>query len=524
MPSDERVYKDTADYVVRYADLVSPESMRGADLQTSCCGASVHNVCKASLRDESPRLLAAQAGIARSLNQLADKFGKARCNSVTILLQVKCRPPASPESSMFVLLARAWFKPKWQLWCHGEVVGCSAGPPPFLVKLVSEPARLCPSVSVVQVRTTDELALSIAPCAKSADGGTIAFAELEYNMAPGVAELLTMSVTGARPIEVVSSQARPPPNRALAEVRSLAPHAAPGGGEGSGHAEWQRRRAGRGRAHSSRGRGEAPQVVAASGEPTPAGGQRMLLPPPAQGPPEAMQPLVGIDEVPADLFGDLSGDDLQDIVDGHLHYLAGGDSENEATGQEGASGANEEVAEDEDAHMGVDVLESIAGGGIGEATSASSGRMPDDASPSGDAVGSSDAPMDPTGRVELVPLSAAAPLDVVAGPGPAGYFVDQRTQRHVVRISPVFNRSVSIKCYQHQKCQVAMAEWKLPSRHAIALWALEAEIVSTLDSPAEARRKVQQHIAAMKAMVASAQRPGRSRQDLLEEVSGAMAP
>lgn len=153
----------------------------------------------------------------------------------------------------------------------------------------------------------------------------------------------------------------------------------------------------------------------------------------------------------------------------------------------------------------------VAASGDGRSAASSSREGVPDEIASPDAVAGEDGQTD-------MPL-AAAPLDLVSGPSAGGYMQDSRTHRHIARVSPVFNKSISIKCFQHSRCQVAMAEWKLPARHTIAAWALNAELPSDGDTQEDREAKASRHMKDMKAIILHAQKPGRSRQALIDEAA-----
>lgn len=515
-PTNEQVYKDAGQYVVRHGDLPDDFEFRGRDLQISCCASSVSSVCKVALRREGIAMLTAHSGIVRSLNFCADKFGKERRNSVSVLLCVRCHSTTGTMTSIFALLVRAWYKPKWQLWCLGDALQ-EPSTPPFMVTLATTASRLSPELQIAKVCTTDELALSVA---RAADGGSYTIAELKYHMPHDIPNLLTMKVFAVEEMDTLLVRALA--NRALAELRGMSTDSlAASANEGQGFAAWQRSRRGGGNPQTGRrgnrasrqgSRGRSSHGVPMEVEPVMDEQGAEVLP---------LPPLVGVDEVGIDLFGDIDAEDMAEIIEGHTQFLEGADSDDEAPSDGDAHSATDpNVASDgalEDALAElVDEGEASAGplvaaSGDGRSAASSSREgVPDE-------IASPDAAAGEDGQTGM-PL-AAAPLDLVSGPSAGGYMQDSRTHRHIARVSPVFNKSISIKCFQHSRCQVAMAEWKLPARHTIAAWALNAELPSDGDTQEDREAKASRHMKDMKAIILHAQKPGRSRQALIDEAA-----
>lgn len=156
-----------------------PDNLAGQSLQLTCCPASIRNVCKVQLAASGQGLVELHAQVVKSLNSCADRWGKSRCNESRILLMAECVLSTGDVARHFGLLARAWFNPKWQLWCSVEHVGPVPAvlAPPFVVRLVGEPTRICPAKQGLAVRTGDDFAELVA---RSSLGGRFSFFELRY--------------------------------------------------------------------------------------------------------------------------------------------------------------------------------------------------------------------------------------------------------------------------------------------------------------------------------------------------------
>ena len=107
----------------------------------------------------------------------------------------------------------------------------------------------------------------------------------------------------------------------------------------------------------------------------------------------------------------------------------------------------------------------------------------------------------------------------IRGPSQLGYFYDVARCRHVCRISNTFSNSVKISCYLHEKCKVTLPEWRLPSRRHLQLWAASVDTAAET-SAAEATR-AQRHMGHLQELIAAAERPGRTRQSLIDEAAAA---
>ena len=200
MPDDETVFRQSQSCVVRYDDVLPAEELRGEHLQFSSCATCTANVCKRALQAEmGGEFVAFHNTIVQRMNHLADVYGKERCNAVDILVMAECRSNLGVLRRHFILMARAWFKPKFQLYC------CCEGPDdvelvlPFYVEITSEHSRLCPGKVIAKIRTTDEIALCIR---HDSVGGSWEFFELEYTLPEDDLHLRRMEVHGVSAIQV----------------------------------------------------------------------------------------------------------------------------------------------------------------------------------------------------------------------------------------------------------------------------------------------------------------------------------
>lgn len=78
---------------------------------------------------------------------------------------------------------------------------------------------------------------------------------------------------------------------------------------------------------------------------------------------------------------------------------------------------------------------------------------------------------------------------------------------------------MSVRCYLHPKCSVALAEWKLPAAADMRRWILDAVRVEPTDSADTKAEKAKAHMASMRALASSATKPGRTRQALIDEAA-----
>lgn len=518
------MYKCSDEFIVRHSDAMDAGAMRGGALQVSCCAASVRNCCKAKLGAEDGRLVSLQADIAQSINRCADKWGKTKCNSVSVLLESKCAPSSGPPVHLYAVCARAWFNPKYQLWCYCQVVDGSSDAFPFTLRLVSEGTRINPEAMTIKVRTTDELAADIA---RASLGGTFGLSEMEYAMPEGATDLMSMIVTARKAINLVTLRA--PANRALQELRALTSAPGADGRAGAGGMEVRRAvaaarsKADRGNQgqHKRGGKETAPARPTEPGEPPEGVAAQSSAREGSEGGAIDAPLIVGSDEVQVDPFEDFGAEDMAEIVDGHRFFLE----------DDGADGdADAWPARDAQDPAIVEAVAAMGAGNEQDETPIDDGGGSDAEMAVGEVQGegpelgasaSPDATMSYEPHAE--PIVAPPPLELITGPSGAGYFHDRRSRRHCAHISATFNNSVSIKCTAHKNCRTAMAEWKLPSRQDIVLWILNMDAPHPDDTPADAARKAKEHQAQMRALRDSAVRPGRTRQALINEAAAAEA-
>lgn len=505
MPGDEKVFRDSSAFVVRHADILPGDQMQGNNLQFACCATSTQKVCKRRLLDESRDLACLQGEVSRALNHRADCWGKDRCNAVTALLAVECTSATGSLSKHWALLARAWFKPKWQLWvlCKEEAPQ-GGGEFPCLARIDREPSKLCPTVDIPKVRTTEQLAEVVA---RNALGGQWRLFEAHYALPADVPHLLTMVVNRKTHLERYTPSARGPANTGMRDLRRLIADRAAGqaGVLPETGALAPQSRQGRRQPRAARSRGTAtdpsgaPTAPAAisDGEPGNSGT--------TSGDPTLVA-LAAADEAEVDMFEGLDGDDLQEVLEAHADFVAGPSADNTIVAEEQAGG-EPPMQEGED--IFAEVLREIAGMGAEHAEASVS---------SGAALSSGGAPVEAPVAHADAPEPGQIPQPIV-GPSNLGYFRNRSLDKTVARITPIYGKSVSIKCYLHPKCSVAMAEWKLPATADIARWILQAEQVLSTDSASQVEQKTEAHKQAMKAMVAQAVLPGRRRQELIDEAA-----
>lgn len=506
-PSHENIFKETEGFVIRHADAKANDELSGGSLQVSCCSSSVRNVCRFRLMQSGAELLEMHEHVARTLSFCADKWGKARSNVVRAVLMIETQVPSGPIKHRFALLVRAWFSPKYQLWALCGPTSDAASPP-FVLRLMEEPCRVCPRLLGPMVRTGDELAELVA---RDALGGSFALNEVRYKICEDTDHLRDMLVDGWELIDTSGvAQRRAPTNRPLQELRNLSAPTSQGDGEQRALEAWARgrgSRGGRGRRAGNRGRGAGRRTPRAKGS---EGAADMLEDAPIphadaareDGPPPPVCP----DEVEDDIIDDMDAEDIMEVA---LAF----EGELQAQDKEGCD-------DEEGAHTSevMKALQSVplAEGEVSQSSGNAHGVEPLETRATGHRVVEDEEPP------PAVPAQAPHPFAIIAGPSAGGYFIDRRTNRHCARISPVFNSSVSVKCYVHSKCQVAMAEWKLPSREELARWALDAVLPESA-APEEREQATQAHRNLLKALVANAQRPGRRRQDIIAEAEAVPA-
>lgn len=354
---------------------------------------------------------------------------------------------------------------------------------------------MCPGVAIPKIRTTAELAKDIA---SASPGGSYELYELSHDLDCNAPHLLAVVVRGMSPIQGSNAQ-KSMQNKALLELRKLSAPSGPAMDEASALVA----SSGALRAATPRGKGRAREqghrVEAQAALPDiPAGAdvndrgvaeQSLLMPGP-----EVDSLLVDEGGGAADdPFSDMDPSDIMEVIEAHQIYLSAPDAAAEAS--------PEELADPE----ADTVLANFVAGDAEPTEEIAPGQSSSSDVPI--------APADASARAVAAPAATAAtaPRLAVLGPSKLGYSHDPRSGKHVARISPVFNKSVSVKCDVHPRCQVAMVEWKLSPLAELREWVMEAQ---SGGSDANAAKV---HMAALKSKVASAQCPGRLREDVIAE-------
>lgn len=396
------------------------------------------------------------------------------------------------------MLCKAVFSPKFSYWCEFRAHSAADNEAlvfPTVVSLQFAPARVCPDIRAPRFWTSDELALEIASA-----GENWSAALMDYSL-PDEPHLLSMVVSGVRERLPTQKPQRSKTNIALSDARALhqQDRSAKSGGASKGRGRGRSR--GRG-ASAPAGRGGQPDL------PTQATGGR------AAAPRSRLEDAVatsgsgevdaGVDDGGADadelLALGFDAEDLVEIVHGVSAHADGDD--------DGDASAGESLTGDALGHAAGD----LDGGGRGVARAADPGAValaegPGDAP----AAGAADAH-------EAVEAPPPAPEVIrVRGPCRQGYLYNRQTNAQIGRITAGFGTSVGVNCRLHTKCSLAIAEWKLPPLAELRQWIAER-------MPADADRDAKKaaadrHRDALRALIAQAVRPGRTRQHLIDEAA-----
>lgn len=419
LPTDDAVFRDTKQLVARHTDVMHPDNLAGQSLQLTCCPASIRNVCKVQLAASGQGLVELHAQVVKSLNSCADRWGKSRCNESRILLMAECVLSTGDVARHFGLLARAWFNPKWQLWCSVEHVGPVPAvlAPPFVVRLVGEPTRICPAKQGLAVRTGDDFAELVA---RSSLGGRFSFVEVRYHMPTDEAHLLSMCVDGMDELDLAAFARRGPRNQPLSDLRSLA---APVMKEGARRLA-TRRPLGAPRGGSQVAPRDAPAQAREGNVEQPIGDSMPAM---------LAEPLVGGDEVPMDALAELEAEDLEEVLEAHGHWVD----------DPGARHEDEAMVELPPPAEDVAILAALPEGaevGDGDvAREGAPGPEPDILQQPGD-VAAEPAPPPPDPAAPMPPADAGPDwLAHISGPSASGFIRDRRVNRQIAKISPVFN-------------------------------------------------------------------------------------
>ncbi len=114
-PEDPAMTTDAKAYIIRPANVIHPDELRGSGLNFDSCFSSVHPVCEALVKLESPALAAEYLRLHSIFCRWCDKYGKEVANSVTKLIMLEGRS-GDLYVRHFALLVRAGFNPKYQQW------------------------------------------------------------------------------------------------------------------------------------------------------------------------------------------------------------------------------------------------------------------------------------------------------------------------------------------------------------------------------------------------------------------------
>lgn len=474
-PNDSQIREDSAKSVIRYTDVLAAEDLRGSDLRFEGCRGQARNVCKRQLQNESLEIARMVEVAHRAMVVWADRWGKTLSNSVSKLVMIEAKAHGR-VARLFGLLARAYYSPKFSLWClcdwgkdNSTSVCSDLLEYPFVVRICSAPCLVCPNVQRCHIISSDEFALLVARSVGAAEWTAW---ELQYRLADE--ESLTgMVVSGkGQELPMRAPVARAVANPELAVLKDMQrgsepmPPARPSNTTST-------HKVPSGAGHSKLGHD-----------------QQAASPPPAldSGIPEAADDeAIGVDEMPRFQVSDLDPQDALEVME--AAGLVGvvvegmGPVEGERVGHAAQDSDIEEVSGDEAA----DDRAHVVGVALGAPATAPAAGPP-------------------------------SPLVRVQGPSELGYFLDSEAQRPLLRITPEFNRSVGVKCFVHPgKCTLAVASWKIPSRVALVAWALNAEPFPEGATTSEKDRIIRQHLDGLRDLRDAAQWPGRTRQSLIDE-------
>lgn len=214
----------------------------------------------------------------------------------------------------------------------------------------------------------------------------------------------------------------------------------------------------------------------------------------------------GVDDGAADadelLALGFDAEDLVEIVHGVSAHADGDD--------DGDASAGESLTGDALGHAAGD----LDGGGRGAARAADPGAVALAEGPGeAPAAGAADAH-------EAVEAPPPAPEVIrVRGPCRQGYLYNRQTNAQIGRITAGFGTSVGVNCRLHTKCSLAIAEWKLPPLAELRQWIATAERMPA-DADRDAKKAAaDRHKDALRALIAQAVRPGRTRQHLIDEAA-----
>jgi hypothetical protein len=441
--------------VVRPEDLVEKEPFRGGDLQVDGCHGRLRNICKAALEED---VRETQETSHAALSRMVDKFTKDEVGRAEVVVELSAQDDG-PPFRIYVLLGKAVFNPKCQLWFR-----CQWDPEnsqdeqgvelafPFTIRLEVGSCRLCPAVPCLAYLSSDELALQMA---QISDGWSAN--RLVYRLPTDVDNLMTMIVEGRTPCADFAAgpraQARGSRNQELSDLQDLvapAPRLATFGGE---------RRRDRG---------------APAGAKRPRRGERL-----EDGDVVDEGAALGCIEGEGDLIGEMDLDDVRDLIDPFGGSGSGGElrdpDEDEETDEEGleplplAEGDKDKVIViDGDDHVpgeaGELELRGLASSDVAAAAAAAG---------SGASSSSHEVVLAESGVSGPV-YGPIAPDEIISGPTPLGYLRDLRIDRDVCR-QTAWGTNVGVKCYIHgPKCSVASPAWRALRVPLLKVWILNS--------------------------------------------------
>lgn len=210
-------------------------SMRGQRLALGSCLSAGNNICKQSIPED---LRVTWGMVRKGLNDFADQVGSATANAASVLVEITsaASPATGSVHRFFMLLAKAVYSPKFQLWVpcvfperNGQDLTAARLRFPYEVDMQSGECRIGGGVSL-QARTSDELASALA-----ALDTVWALQRLLYTI-PNTGNLLVNRVSGLidNIFELKATERRSVNIRKeIAEMRGASRHRAQSSGDGA---------------------------------------------------------------------------------------------------------------------------------------------------------------------------------------------------------------------------------------------------------------------------------------------------
>lgn len=227
-PKDDQVFQDDS-FAIRRHETLHSGAFEDTNIENSCCGARLRNVCKDELRKEGGATLVQQQQVKhRGLCRLMDSFGKAACNRAEILLMLETKAPDGSYKRVFALVAQATMSPKSQVFCLCERSRCNKTfgadaqlSYPFDIYLSSGTSRVCPRKRSPSFATSDEFATMLARMSSTWSAFRCRYTLLVVD------NLLTMRVTLSEALALFADAGRAArgkhiANAALDDLRELA--------------------------------------------------------------------------------------------------------------------------------------------------------------------------------------------------------------------------------------------------------------------------------------------------------------